>query len=393
MSPPYNLSSTDLFKPLKVGAHVLKNRVALAPSTRARATVEGMPTDLMVQYYYDRAVGSDGGLLVTEAAWISPQGSGWHRSPGIYSEEQAKAWRIITDKVHETETKISCQMWYMGRGAKPSEMKRWGLDLVAPSVIYGDEKMEQDIKDLGVKLTALTLEQIEEVKQDFVNALKLAIDVAGFDYIEIHSANGYLLDEFMHPCTNNRTDKYGGSVINRARLPLEIVDLVVDAVGLDKVAIRITPFGDWNNVKGYDEVDNPIYNFGYYAFELGKRNLAYLSVQESKYYLPETPKTFMSNEFLYQVFPNVILRAGCYHDHWDYVERDLIEDRTLIGFSRAFLANPDLPLRLKNDWELEEFDLKYLFNVTNDGYNTFPFHGQELKITDEERERVGVPLL
>lgn len=233
------LKETDLFKPIKVGQHTLTNKVTFAPTTRNRALNDHTPSDLELEYY-DKRSKFPGSLLITEATFVSEQGGLYANVPGIWNDKHVNAWKRITDKVHENGSFISCQFWFLGRVADPKLLKEHGLDLVSSSALYPNDDFKKKAETAGNPVRALTEQEIHDLIYDsYTKAAKNAM-AAGFDYIELHSAHGYLLDQFLQPATNERTDKYGGSVENRARFLLELIDQLITIVGANKLAIRIS---------------------------------------------------------------------------------------------------------------------------------------------------------
>lgn len=388
----YELGSTNLFKPIKVGNVELKNRTFFAPSTRLRATLDADPTDLMVQYYDDRSK-DNGGLIITEATFISPNASGMAHAPGIWTDKQTNGWKKIVDKVHANGTAISMQLWNLGRSADPAELKRLGCSYVSSSPKYIDESYEKKALEVENPLRALTLKEIEIMKQQYVRAAVNAIKVAGFDFVELHNAHGYLLDQFLLPSVNTRADKYGGSIENRARLTLEIVDLLIEEVGAEHVGIRLSAWTTFAGALGANEPVHPIATHSYLLNQLNKRKIAYVSIVELRvsssvieFELDPTADSH-ANDFVYQLFDGPVLRAGNYlsdrlGNYPRLREHVNANDRTLIGFSRHFTSNPDLPNRLKNGWDLTQYDRPHFYTNDNEGYNVWGAYGED-KIVDK----------
>ncbi|CAH6723770.1 probable NADPH dehydrogenase [[Candida] jaroonii] len=399
-----SLADTKVFEPLKVGDIELQHRVAFPPTTRYRANDDHTPSTLNLQYYKDRA-STPGTLLVTEGVLVSPR-LGLHRNaPGIWSEEQVKSWKKITDAVHENGSFISIQLWALGKVGDPEYMKELGLDLLAPSAIFDGKDSEEAAEKVGVSLRSLTEEEVQSIiVDDFVTAAKNAV-AAGFDFIELHSAHGYLLDTFLQISSNKRTDKYGGSIENRSRFILELVDQLVALVGSSKLAIRISPYATFQGMHGVDSEIHPYVQFGYLLHELQKRanqkkELAYISIIEPRVNGTSNLKEEVasSNQFVLDIWKGIVFRSGNYvYDAPEFktLKKDVENDRTIVGFARFFVTNPDLPLRLKNGWALQNYVRDLFYNVKeNWGYNTWTKFGEENKYVEaEERARRSESLL
>lgn len=263
----------DLFKPTSVGAIHVKNRIFMAPLTRSRAVNENdNPNDMAATYYRQRA---SAGLIVSEATQISPLGKGYLRTPGIYTDEHVKLWKEITDGVHAEGGKMVLQLWHVGRISHTSLLPD-NRAPYAPSAIQADvETFTSNGKQRTSKPQAMTQEDIDQTIKDFHHAAQCAKD-AGFDGVEVHAANGYLLNQFLCDKTNKRDDKYGGSVQNRARLLFEVLDAVKQAWSSDRIGIRLSPTGQTNDIDDSD----PMKIFGYVIDEINKQNLAYLHIVE-----------------------------------------------------------------------------------------------------------------
>lgn len=246
-----DISNTDLFEPVQVGSLKLRNRIAMAPLTRSRAGSAGIPGEMVAEYYAQRATA---GLLISEATNISLQGRGYAYTPGIFNEEQIAGWKLVTDAVHAKGGAIVCQLWHVGRISHPSLQPNGGLP-VAPSAIKaeGQAYTEHGFEPF-VEPRALRLDEMDGLMEQYRNAT-LCAQKAGFDGVEIHAANGYLIDQFLKDKTNTRTDAYGGSIENRTRFMVEVVDTVVKAWSADKVGIRLSPYGVFNGTGPFADVD------------------------------------------------------------------------------------------------------------------------------------------
>lgn len=373
-----DFSKTNLFKSIKVGPVTLKNRLVYAPTTRFRNTDDWVATDSMLEYYTRRAT-NNGGLLIVEATFPAPEFGLYEKAPMIKTPRQVQAFKKIVDSVHEKGSSIAIQLWNLGRTADPALLKKNGLPFVAPSPIYYDEASEKAAKEAGNELRAITIPEIKSMVKEYAECAKRCINEAGFDMIEIHGAHMYLLDEFLQPSSNKRTDEYGGSIENRAKFMLEVIDAVIEAVGADRVGIRLSPYAEFQGGEGYKSEINPIVTWGYVLSELERRakdgnRLAYVSVVE-----PRVSGIFDNEEaakvdftWLDLIWKGVILRAGGYlypnniaklHDTVDK------NDRTLIGVGRYFTSNPDLVNRLKNRQELTPYNRATFYNIgSNVGY-------------------------
>ena len=394
------LGKTKLFKPLQVGANQLAHRVAYAPTTRFRAQANHVPSDLQVQYYDDR-LKTPGTLLVTEATVVSAQAGGYPIVPGIWSEEQLKAWKAVVDRVHANKSFIAAQLWNLGRTAYPKFLKAQGLDYVSASEVYDTEERRKAAEDAENPLRALTTEEVDQlIDEVYPNAAKQAMD-AGFDYVELHGAHGYLLDQFLQPTTNKRTDKYGGSIENRARLILAIIDKLGEQIGYEKIAIRLSPWAQFEGMKGKDAEVHPIATFGYLLSEFQRRadvgkKLAYVSVVDPRVATMADRTVNVAeenNDFVPLIWKGPIMKAGNYtYDAPEFTSllQDIENDRTMIAFSRYYTSNPDLVERLRDGEALTPYEREFFYTSYNWGYNTFNRLG-ETKEFDEEKEKEHAP--
>jgi 2,4-dienoyl-CoA reductase-like NADH-dependent reductase (Old Yellow Enzyme family) len=346
---------TSLFDPITLGSLNLKNRIIMAPLTRARAGVSRIPNDLMAQYYAERA---EAGLILTEATSVHPMGIGYAHTPGIWSTEQVEGWKKITKAVHEKGGKILMQLWHVGRISDPMYLN--GELPVAPSAIrpVGHVSLVRPEKDY-VTPRALETDEVHSIVKAFQWGAQNAL-IAGFDGVEIHAANGYLIDQFLQDGTNKRTDQYGGTMENRARLLMEITDAVCSVWGADKVGVHLAPRGDSHDIKD----SNPKALFEYVAHELGKRKIAFLFVRE---YAAEDSlgvhlkKAFggpyIANEKLSLESAQELLKNG----HADAA-----------SFGLAFIANPDLVKRFKEKSVLNDVNFSTLYSEGASGYTDYP---------------------
>ncbi len=351
----------DLFSPAHLGAISLKNRMVMAPLTRSRAPKEsGIPQAMNATYYGQRATA---GLIVTEATPISAMGHGYPFLPGIYTDEQVAGWKKVTEAVHAKGGKIVLQLWHVGRISHPSLLPNNVLP-VAPSAIKpaGQLYTYEGMVDF-VEPRALTTNELPGIVADYVHATKCALS-AGFDGVEIHAANGYLLDQFLRDGTNKRTDNYGGSFENRTRLLLEVTKAVVEVAGADKVGIRLSPVNPFNDM--YDS--NPQELFNYVVSELNQFNLAYLHVIEGDVGGNAAPFDFVALRKLFK---------GSYMANLGY---DKVRGNAAIASGHAdviaygvpFIANPDLVERYKVDASLNEADPSTFYGGSEQGYIDYP---------------------
>lgn len=353
---------SDLFSPVTFGAVTLANRILMSPMTRGRADpASAVPTPRMVTYYADRA---DAGLIITEATGISRQGLGWAGAPGIWTDAQVAGWKAVVEAVHAKGGKIATQLWHMGRASHP-DFNDGALPVAASAIgLSGHTYTPQGKKDY-VTPRALELAEIPGIIADYVTAAKNAI-AAGFDIVEIHGANGYLLDNFLRDSSNTRTDAYGGPVENRARLMLEVVAAVVAAVGAERTAIRVSSLNAYNDMSD----SNPVATFSYVAAQLNRFNLAFVDLLEA---LPDT-MMYVGGE---QVAPhfrkiytgNLVLNGGYLKPQAQAALGRGAADAIAIGV--PFIANPDLVTRLKNDLPLAQSPMSTWYMGGDEGYLDF----------------------
>ncbi len=352
----------DLFSPAKLGSIALKNRMVMAPLTRNRAGEGGVPHDLNVTYYAQRATA---GLIVTEATPISAMGHGYPALPGIYTDEQVAGWQKITDAVHAKGGKIVIQLWHVGRISHPTLLN--GALPVAPSAIKpaGKAFTYQGLVDY-VEPRALDASELPAIVQDYVHATKCALK-AGFDGVEIHAANGYLLDQFLRDGSNTRTDNYGGSFENRARLLLEVTKAVVETAGADKVGVRISPVNPFNDMKD----SNPQALFNFVTEQLNQFNLAYLHAVEGGIHGGGKADAFDFDQ-MRKLFKGAYM-ANLSYDKARGNAAIASGHADVIAYGVPFIANPDLVERYKTDAALNEADSKSFYGGNEKGYTDYPF--------------------
>ncbi len=363
------MEAIKLFTPAKVGAIEVKNRIAMAPMTRSRA-IGNIPGDLQAAYYAQRA---DAGLIITEGTSPSPNGVGYARIPGIYSDAQVEGWKKVTSAVHARGGKIFLQMMHTGRISHILNLPE-GACVLAPSAVQPKGQMwtdQQQMQDFPVP-QAMTAEDLELTKAEFVQAAKNAI-AAGFDGIELHGANGYLLEQFLSPFSNIRTDNYGGSIENRARFVIEVASAIAAAIGHDRTAIRLSPYGIASDMPHYPEIDE---TYKYLAGKLNELDIAYIHVVDhSAIGAPAVP--FAIKQAIRSIFKNAIILAGGYNTV-ERAEADLESGLgDMIAIGRPFINNPDLVARLQKNHPLSQ-DLKMdLFYTPGEvGYTDYPVYAE-----------------
>lgn len=353
-----------LFTPLKVGTIELKNRVVMSPMTRCRA-IGNVPNKLMAEYYGQR---SGAGLIITEGTSPSPNGLGYARIPGIFSRQQVEGWKKSTSAVHKSGGKIFIQFMHTGRISHPLNMPE-GAEVLAPSALkpagqmWTDSKMMQDFP-VPKEMTAKDLLQ---TKAEYVTAATNAMD-AGFDGVELHGANGYLLEQFLSPFSNVRTDNYGGSIENRCRFVIEVAAAVAKAIGKEKTAIRLSPYGVASDMPPYPEIDD---TYNHLAEQLNHIGIAYIHiVDHSAQGAPEVPMEI--KKLIRNIFENIIILSGGYVKERAEID---IQNRLgdLVAFGRPFINNPDLVERLKNNWALSQYlHIDLFYTADEHGYTDYP---------------------
>lgn len=353
-----------LFSTYKLGNIELKNRMVMAPMTRSRA-LDNIPNDLMAEYYRQRATA---GLIITEGTAPSANGLGYPRIPGIFNKDQIEGWKKITDTVHEEGGKIFIQLMHTGRVSHPENMGP-GTKLVAPSAIGMSGEMYTDSKGPQAYPIPqeMTLEDIKQARDEFVQASVNAIE-AGFDGVELHGANGYLIDQFLNTASNKRTDQYGGTIENRSRFALEVAKKVAQAIGADKTAIRLSPYGVFNDMIPDDNMDDL---YQYLAGELNKIGLVYVHlVDHSSMGAPPVPELVVKK--IRDAFNGTYIASGGFDK--ERAETVLSSNKAeLVAFGRPLLANPDLLFRLKNDLPLNDPDFGTFYTPGEKGYTDYPF--------------------
>ncbi|MBV8379928.1 MAG: alkene reductase [Paucibacter sp.] len=357
-------STPNLFSPTTVGLIQVANRIVMAPLTRSRASAQGVPSPLAVEYYRQRA---SAGLIISEATNISPQARGYAYTPGIFTAAQVSAWREVTDAVHSAGGKIVCQLWHVGRVSHAD--LHGGLPPVAPSAIQAGELiyLESRTQAPPSMPRALRTEEIPLIIDEYRHAAQHALD-AGFDGVEVHSANGYLLEQFVRDSTNLRTDRYGGSLDNRLRFPLEVVEAVAEIWGPHRVGVRLSPM---TRSAGAIPLDSdPQTTYGRYVELLGALDLAYLHCVEG-----QTQGANGAGAFDFKTLHRAF--GGRYIANNSYDRRMAIDaiasgHADLVSFGRPFIGNPDLVERLRLNAPLAESDRASYYGAGAEGYTDYP---------------------
>lgn len=358
-----------LLSPIQLGALALKNRVIMAPLTRMRAAEGDVPGELAAQYYSQRA---SAGLIVSEATQISNLGKGYPATPGIYSDDQVTGWKKVTEAVHAKGGLMVCQLWHVGRISHSSLHPSEGLP-VAPSAIAPSGKVYTATWQLAEYETprSLTLAEIPALIQNYVHAAKQSM-MAGFDGVEVHGANGYLLDQFLHDGSNKRDDQYGGSIENRCRLLLEVLKAVIGVWGSDRVGVRLSPYGTFNDMSDRDTAGL----FTYLVDQLNPLGLAYLHLIEPRATMAggtdKVKEDQPSTSALFRpIYKNNIIAAGGF-------DREGAEafvsngQADAVAFGRFFISNPDLPERLAMNVPLAPYDRSTFYGGDAKGYVDYP---------------------
>jgi len=364
---PSAVATTSLFSPLTMGPYTLPNRVVMAPLTRNRARTGFVPWELNAEYYAQR---SSAGFIISEATQISQQGQGYPNTPGIYTAEQVAGWKLVTQAVHAKGGHIFLQLWHVG-AISHSSFQPGGRMPVSPSGVpfHDGSVMTADGKTVPYeKPHALEIAEIQDILTDYRHAAENAL-AAGFDGVEVHGANGYLLEQFLLGHSNLRTDEYGGSIENRARLLLQVMDTVIEVWGADRVGVRLSPWG-----RGFSGETDIVPLYTYVMRELAARNLAYLHliephVREGSAPIPEEARSPLVT--FRPFYPGVIVTAGGYKRETAIavVENGLAD---AVAFGRIFIANPDLPRRLMENAPLNPYDRSTFYGGKERGYTDYP---------------------
>lgn len=363
-------TESDLFQPIELGPLTLANRIVMAPLTRSRAGDGGVPTEMNAEYYAQRATA---GLIISEATNISPQARGYAFTPGIYTDAQVAGWRLVTQAVHARHGHIFCQLWHVGRISHP-DLQPWGRLPVAPSAIKPEGKAftEEGFKPLMTP-RALDTDEIAGIVHDYAHAAECAKQ-AGFDGVEIHAANCYLLDQFIRDGTNMRMDRYGGNLENRTRLPLEVAETVTAVWGGDRVGMRLSPLALQPGSTPLDS--DPMQTYSYLVERLNFHRLAYLHCIEGQTQGSREEPGGFSFQRLRQLFHGQYMANNGYDLELALkARREGLAD--LVCFGRPFIANPDLVERLHDRVPLAESEPKTWFGGDAQGYVDYPAHSPD----------------
>ena len=354
-------TTPDLFTPAKAGALTLRNRIVMAPLTRSRAGPGNVPHQLNALYYAQRA---SAGLIISEATQIAPEGQGYIATPGIHSAEQIAGWKCVTKAVHVTGGPIVLQLWHVGRISHPS-FQPGGVAPVAPSAVKPDTKAftANGFEPIPTP-RALETDEVLAIVAQYAQGARNAL-AAGFDGVEVHAANGYLIDQFLQDRTNKRTDRYGGSIENRSRFLLEAVDAVTAAVGADRTGVRISPQNTMNDIGDSD----PQALFNYVAQQLSGRGLAYLHVIEGDTGGAVVPP--FDYQHIKDLFGGMVIANNGFDKQ--RASKAIADGRAdLIAFGKPFIGNPDLVVRLFLDAPLMPLNPETLYGGLELGYTDYP---------------------
>jgi len=358
---------SKLFSTTEVGPYRLSHRVVMAPLTRMRSDAGDIPSDLMVEYYTQRA--SEGGLIISEATPVSIRGNGYAGAPGIYSDSQIAGWRRVTDAVHAKGGRIFQQLWHVGRQSHV-DLQPNGDAPVAPSAIAAEGYAYSKRGEVPFSMPrALELHEIPGIIEEFRSGAERALR-AGFDGVEIHGANGYLPDQFLQDGTNKRTDEYGGPIENRARFLLEVTQAAISIWGADRVGVRIAPSGTYGSMSDSD----PAATFGYVTTQLDRLGIAYLHVVEPRIKGTEEishGRPPIAAQHLRPKFSRTLIAAGGFTP----ASAEAVVtfgDADLVAFGRHFISNPDLPERLRQGLPLTRYDRSTFYGGDARGYTDYP---------------------
>lgn len=354
--------TSRLFKPITVGSHVLSHRMAMAPMTRYRATDEHNPTDDMVRYYKQRS-STPGTLIITEGTFISPEDGGFANVPGLYTDDQIAGWKKVINAIHANKSVVFCQLWSIGRAARTEVAELEGVTVSSASPLPLDDE------HLCPK--ALTKDEINARVRNYAAAAKNAI-AAGLDDVEIHAANGYLIDQFTQSNTNHRSDEYGGSVENRARFVLEVAIAVSEAIGGEKTGIRLSP---WSHFQGM-RMEDPVPQFSHIIRGLNRLDVAYLHLVESRISGSIDAEGNDSLNFAHELWKGPLIVAGGYtgDSAAKLSDEEHPQRQILVGFGRYWVSTPDLPFRIQQGLDLVKYDRSHFYTKQDPvGYIDYPY--------------------
>ena len=352
-----------LFDTYQLDSLTLQNRVVMAPMTRSRAT-DNVPNDLMVEYYQQR---SGAGLIITEGTAPSPNALGYPRIPGAFSTEQTRGWKQVTEAVHQGGTKIFLQLMHTGRVGHPHNLPEKAEVIgTTTTAVDGEMYTDQEGPQAYPSARLMNEDDIQQAIEEYVVAAKNAIE-AGFDGVELHGANGYLIEQFLNPNVNELENEYNGSKEARAKFALEVAQAVGEAIGFERTGIRLSPYGVFNNTGPFEGVDKA---YEYLAKELGKLGIAYIHlVDHSPMGAPEVPRSV--KERIRDAFGGTIIISGGYGQ--ERAEQDLADGLGhLVAFGRPFIANPDLVRRMKEGAEIAEPNQDTFYTPGKEGYTDYP---------------------
>lgn len=352
----------NLFSPIKIGTYALKNRIFMAPMTRCRSSENNVPNDMMAAYYAQRA---SAGLIISEATQISTLGIGYPFTPGIHTQEQIQGWKKVTKAVHDKDTKMFLQLWHVGRISHSAYHK--GKLPVAPSAIKPAGKIYtyEGMKEFEVP-KALSVDEIKEIVIEYAQGAKNAME-AGFDGVEIHGANGYLLDQFLRDGTNVREDEYGSNIKNRSRFLFDVIKAISNEIGSDKIGVRLSPSGTFNDMSD----SNPKEHFTYVCEKLNDFGLAYLHIIDALEGDIRHGANVVELSVLRDAYKGVLIANGAYDkERGNAAIKNNLADA--VAFASLFLANPDLPERFKTDAALNKADSTTFYTQDKKGYTDYP---------------------
>ncbi len=391
---PLSLKDTNLFKPIKLGDIEVSHRVVLAPLTRLRADPDSyVPNVELASEYYRQRSEKPGTLIITEGIVVSKFTTGFFDGcPGIWNEEQTEAWAKIFKPVKDNGSFVVAQLFGLGRQAIPDVLARKGIPYkTATAGRYITHDGAYDFKEKALEfnnpLLELTLEEIEQHVVDFIQAGVNCIK-AGADGVQVHIANGYLLNQFLDPESNQRTDEYGGSIENRSKLPLKIIDGLIDAIGASKVSVRFSPYSKFGGFNGVQDDPTLLAQYAHIVGELevraqqGKR-VQFLDIVEPRIFTCVSTDEYPefkggNNDFFYHIWKGPIVRAGDYMSNHDALKNDIQDGRTLIAFGRYFISNPDLPTRLEKGLPLNKYYRELFYSPGPKGYTDYQKHSETL---------------